>query len=136
VWADSVHAIPDFAITGSGLSSYRYVFPIYRSFGGTIAYSWAHNDYLQVLIELGVPGFLLLLWVMGVVAFRSHRVRKRIAGDSTLLHLHAGYLAALVALALHSFTDFGLHLAANAALLSVIVGVVVGLEGGKREFVG
>ena len=131
-----MHAIPDFAITGSGLSSYRYVFPIYRSFGGTIAYSWAHNDYLQVLIELGVPGFLLLLWVMGAVAFRSYRVRKRIAGDSTLLHLHAGYLAALVALALHSFTDFGLHLAANAALLSVIVGVVVGLEGGKREFVG
>ena len=68
--------------------------------------------------------------------YAAARVRKRIAGDSTLLHLHAGYLAALVALALHSFTDFGLHLAANAALLSVIVGVVVGLEGGKREFVG
>ena len=44
VWAGSVHAIPDFAVTGSGLSSYRDVFPIYRSFGGTIAYSWAHND--------------------------------------------------------------------------------------------
>ena len=128
-----MHAIPDFAVTGSGLSSYRYVFPIYRSFGGTIAYSWAHNDYLQVLIELGVPGFLLLLWVMGAVAFRSYRVRKRIAGDSALLHLHAGYLAACVALALHSFTDFSLHLAANAALLSVVVGVAVGLEGGEKE---
>ena len=32
------------------------------------------------------------------------------------------------AVALHSFTDFGLHVAANAALLFVIVGVSVGLE--------
>lgn len=128
VWADSVHAIPDFAVTGSGLSSYRYVFPIYRSFGGTTAYSWSHNDYLQVLIELGVPGFLLILWVMGAVAFRSYRVRKRLEGEVSLSYMHAGYLAACVAIALHSFSDFGLHLAANAALLSVIVGVAVGVE--------
>jgi O-antigen ligase len=128
VWEDSVNAIPDFAVMGSGLSSYRYVFPIYRSFGGTIAYSWAHNDYLQLLIELGVPGFLLLLWVMVSVTYRSWRVRQTLESRPALMHVHAGYLAAVVALALHSFTDFGLHLAANAALLSVILGVSVGVE--------
>jgi len=128
VWSDSLNAIPDYALTGSGLSTYRYVFPRYRSFGGTIAYSWAHNDYLQVLIELGIPGSLLVLWVMATVLRRSQRVRRALAVEPVLLHLHAGYLAACVALALHSFTDFSLHLAANAALLSVIVGVAVGLE--------
>ena len=128
VWSDSLDAIPDYAVTGSGLSTYRYVFPRYRSFGGTVAYSWAHNDYLQVLIELGIPGFLLVLWVMAAVLRRSQRVRRALAVEPVLLHLHAGYLAACVALALHSFTDFSLHLAANAALLSVIVGVAVGLE--------
>ena len=76
---------------------------------------------------------MLLLWVMGAVAFRSYRVRKRIDGDAALLHLHAGYLAACVAIALHSFTDFSLHLAANAALLSIVIGVAVGLEGGEKE---
>ena len=33
----------------------------------------------------------------------------------------------------YSFTDFGLHLLANAALLSVIVGVVVGMEPSERS---
>ena len=69
---------------------------------------------------------------MAAVAYRSWRVRQTLEDRPALLHLHAGYLAALVALALHSFTDFGLHLAANAALLSVIVGVSVGLERSPR----
>ena len=69
---------------------------------------------------------------MAAVAYRSWRVRQALEDRPALLHLHAGYLAALVALALHSFTDFGLHLAANAALLSVIVGVSVGLERSQR----
>jgi len=128
VWKDSLTALPDFAVTGSGLSTYRYVFPIYRSFGGNLAYSWAHNDYIQLLIELGVPGFLLLLWVMAIVGLWSARVRKSLGAQSRSGHLHAGYVAAIVAIAFHSFTDFPLHLAANAALLSVIVGVAVGAE--------
>ena len=61
VWSDAIGAVPDFALTGSGLSTFRYVFPRYRSFGGSTFYSWAHNDYLQVLIELGVPGVVFYI---------------------------------------------------------------------------
>ena len=128
VWSDSMGAVRDYAVTGSGLGTFRYVFPIYRSFGGRTFYSWAHNDYLQVAIELGAPGLLLLLWLMAAVWRGAIRVRGILQEDPALLHLHAGYLAAAVAIALHSFTDFSLHLPANAALLSVIVGVIVGLE--------
>ena len=127
VWSDAIGAVPDFALTGSGLSTFRYVFPRYRSFGGSTFYSWAHNDYLQVLIELGVPGLLLVLWIMAAVWRRSKRVRVSLREDLALLHLHTGYVAAAIAVALHSFTDFGLHLMANAALFSVILGVMMGL---------
>jgi O-antigen ligase len=133
VWLDSLDAVSDYWLTGSGLSSFRYVYPLYRSYGGTVFYSWAHNDYLQALVELGVPGFVLVLWITGAVFQGARRVRREIAGDPPLLHLHAGYSAAAVAIALHSFTDFGLHLAANAALLSVVVGVVVGLGLGNPK---
>jgi O-antigen ligase len=131
VWEDSVGAVGDFWTTGSGLSSYRYVFPIYRSFGGQISWSWAHNDYLQLLIELGAPGLVLLIWIMVAVSRRAGRVRRELDPGSPLRHLHAGYCAAALALALHSFTDFSLHMLANAALLSVVLGVVVGLS--RRE---
>jgi len=128
VWRDSVPAVGDFWLTGSGLSSFRYVGAAYRSFGGRIFYSWAHNDYLQMAIELGAPGVLLLLWVGVVVIREIRRVREDLAGDSALLQLHSGFVAAIVAIALHSITDFSLHMPANLMLLAMVLGVSVGLE--------
>ena len=128
VWRDSAPAVVDFWLTGSGLSSFRYVGASYRSFGGQIFYSWAHNDYLQLAIELGLPGVLLFIWIAVVVIRGTRRVRADLAGDAALLHLHSGFVAAVVAIALHSFTDFSLHLPANLTLLALILGVVLGLE--------
>ena len=135
VWKDSVGAVQDFWRTGSGLSSYRYLTSNYRTFSGCVFYSWAHNDYLQLLIELGLPGVFLLFWILIAVWEHAHRAREELATNPSLLHLHlhAGYCSAAVVIALHSFTDFSLHLPANFALFSIIIGVVVGLEAEKKE---
>lgn len=134
VWRDSAPAIGDFWLTGSGLSSFRYVGAVYRTFGGQIFFSWAHNDYLQLAIELGLPGILLLVWI-GVAIFRAaKRVREDLVHDPALLQLHSGFVAAVTAIALHSFTDFSLHIPANLALLAILTGVVVGMEGSEARF--
>ena len=133
VWSDSLQATGDFWLTGSGLGTFGQIFPIYRSFGGSISYSHAHNDYLQLLIELGAPGLLLVSALIVGFWRLAWRARRSLRGDRATLYLHAGYCSAVLAVSLHSFTDFGLHLPANAALLSVVVGVVVGLDQGSRE---
>lgn len=133
IWRDSAAAVADYWLTGSGLSSFRYVGATYRSFGGRIFYSWAHNDYLQLVIELGLPGVLLLAWIVIAVVGATRRVRADLAGDAALLQLHSGFVAALAAIALHSVTDFSLHLPANLALLAVVLGVVLGLEPGAER---
>jgi O-antigen ligase len=128
VWRDSLGAVEDFWLTGSGLRSFQYVYPIYRSFGGRRFYSWAHNDYLQLGIELGLPGLLLALAFAAWAFRRAREVRRTLVeSGSSLRALHAGYCSAIVAVALHSFTDFGLHLPANAALLTVVLGVATGM---------
>jgi O-antigen ligase len=128
VWRDSLGAVGDFWLTGSGASSFQYVYPMYRSFGGRRFYSWAHNDYLQVAIELGLPGLALAAALGFSIVRRARTVRRDLLDSgSSLSQLHAGYCAAALAVALHSFTDFGLHLPANAALFTVILAVVVGM---------
>ena len=131
VWQDSAPAALDYWLTGSGLSSYRYVGSRYRTFGGRIFYSWAHNDYLQLGIELGLPGLLLLAWLGIAVVRAARRVRSDLEPDRSLKALHAGFGSALVAMALHSLTDFSLHLPANLAVVAVLLGAVVGMESRK-----
>ncbi len=128
VWRESAPALADYWLTGSGLSSFRHVGPHYRRFGGRIFYSWAHNDYLQLGIELGLPGLLILGWLFASVVGKVMKVRRDLGAEPALVYLHAGYVAGLAAIGLHSLTDFNLHLPANFALLAVLVGVVVGME--------
>ena len=128
VWRDSLGAVEDFWLTGSGLSSFQYVYPIYRSFGGRRFYSWAHNDYLQIAIELGLTGLILTGFIVARIVRRAYHVRIRLSAQPGWARLHAGYCTGAIAVGLHSFTDFGLHLPANALLFSIIIGVVTGLS--------
>jgi O-antigen ligase len=66
---------------------------------------FVHDEYVQVLLELGVPGLLLLLLLVALL------VRAAAAGsrDTSRDPLPAAVLAALVAAAVHGGLDFVWH---------------------------
>ena len=78
----------------------------------------AHNEYLQALADLGVPGGLLALGL----AARLLRAAVRIAALSPL---DVGLLGAITAGLAHAAADFTLQIPANAAVFAALAGLVM-----------
>ena len=89
--------------------------------GETLVAKYAHNEYLQVSVELGLVGLALLLAMFaGVAAGLS---RSSTAGSTR--PLWAGGVAALVALAVGSAFDFLWHVPAVPLFGALLIGVTV-----------
>jgi len=106
-------------VMGWGLRTFPIVYPEFRSFYTNFFVNEAHNDYLQLLAEMGLLGFGVMVWFL-VVLFRS-AFRK--IGNWTSDVTGAVTLACLLGLTgilVHSFFDFNLQIPANAALFYVL----------------
>ena len=84
---------------------------------------YAHNDYLQGLAELGIVGFAILAVLLGALVREFIRAIRRSVQPALALAA-AGALADVAA---HSFTDFNLHIPANALVAAWIAGIASGL---------
>lgn len=111
---------------GSGMGTFESVFPRFQPAQVAGYVNHAHNDYPQLLMELGAPA-LLMAGVLLVLALRqgwallaSLRAGRRLSSDLAL-RCFAG-LGAL-ALLLHSWVEFNMHIPALAITASFLLGV-------------
>jgi O-antigen ligase len=102
-------------LTGAGPGLERLVLD--RAQGGTGVFQYAHNEYLQVLAELGAIGGVLLLAFLFVVVRSVHRSRPS-AGA-----LGAGVLAGMAALVVHAGFDFVWHLPVIPLFAAALIGL-------------
>ncbi len=112
---DALHMFKYKPVLGWGLGSFSVVYPQFRSFYTNFFIDQAHNDYLQLLIEMGLLGFAVMLWFL-VLLYRNSL--KKLHDWTTSIN-GAVSLAALLGctgILVHSFVDFNLHIPANAAL--------------------
>jgi len=134
IWLSSWKMIVDRS-WGWGLGSYDYVFDAYNfPVEGTLARfgkrsSMAHNEYLQIGAELGIPGLLLFLALIFIFARDAFQTwKKSTPGFSSAVQL--GILSSLVAVFVHSFLDFNLHIPAIGYTVSVLG--AIGLRQSER----
>jgi putative inorganic carbon (HCO3(-)) transporter len=111
LWKQAIRAIADFPLTGMGMNTFRTVAPVlYPLFltGVDFDFGHAHNEILQVGLDLGLPGMLAYIWMVGLClilwwqALHSARQARGFMNSGLpdqyviLLGLGWGYLAHLV----------------------------------------
>ena len=72
VWRNCLEMVADFPLWGVGLGDFSLLYPEYKKVAGPAVFTHAENDYLQLLVETGAVGFLLVLWFF-LVFFRELR---------------------------------------------------------------
>jgi len=86
----------------------------------------AHNDYVELWFEAGLPGMLLVAVALGVVVYALLQVLRRRAGEDANHGMLLGSGLPLLLLALHSFVDYPLRTAAVASMAAVLAAVLLG----------
>jgi O-antigen ligase len=123
---DALHMFARRPVLGWGLGTFPDVYPQFRSFHTNFFINEAHNDYLQLLVEMGGLGGAATLWFLWVVYHNGLRKLKNWTEDTN----GAVSLAALLGVTgilVHSLVDFNLQIPANAALFYVLC-VVAALD--------
>jgi O-antigen ligase len=131
VWEAGTALIADKPLMGSGLGTFPWSFTRVRPAGLGLRWYEAHNDYLQIVSEMGVLVLIPLGWGIFLIFRRGlHNLRE---SSSTMVKaVTTGALFGIVAILAHSITDFNLQITANGILFSLLVGLVMGgrnLEG-------
>lgn len=114
----SLPMVLDHWLTGIGLGSYTLLSPVYlEGFPVGMHADRAHNEYLELLIELGIPMALLLFtWIFGgmakiFISIRSAHSLQTVDRKRIVLALAAA--CGLIGFLVHGVVDFGWRLPAN-----------------------
>ena len=122
-WKDILRIGRDFPLFGTGLGTFGSISSMYKTTPQQSVFTYAHNDYLQLLSETGILGFLFLS-LFFIFYFRSVLKIWLTRHDTYVVCLVFGGLASLFGMLVYSFLDFNLHIPANALLFFVILGLV------------
>ena len=134
---DLIHCYRQFPILGTGLGTHAVVYPMFQTVNvdATTLFRHAENEYAQLMEEMGLVGFLSMVWFGLIVltnfarGLRDRRLPIRAAVPGL------GY--GLIAILVHSLSDFGQHRPANGFLSVIFCALLLVLSrlGQPRESV-
>ncbi|HEX4784349.1 MAG TPA: O-antigen ligase family protein [Candidatus Sulfotelmatobacter sp.] len=119
---DSLKMFSHRPVLGWGLGTFPTIYPRYRSFYTNLFINEAHNDYAQLLVEMGTLGFVLMLWFL-VSLYRHGLPTSRSWEFRWDWGVSLAALLGCTGILVHSFVDFNLQITANAALFYSLCGL-------------
>jgi O-antigen ligase len=124
MWPGTLKMIAQHPLVGTGLGTFPVVYTEVQTTFLTQFVNHAHNDYLEITSDLGIPAALLLFASIFFVLLQAVRTFLHGEGKYTPA-VSLACVGSIVAILLHSLTDFNLHIPANALLFAVILGLAL-----------
>ncbi|OOZ75961.1 hypothetical protein BOW50_10605 [Solemya velum gill symbiont] len=122
IWQTTLEMVSDYPVFGIGEGGFQWLFPVYETVESSSAwYKYAHNDYLELLVNQGIVGALLLGGAMMLLLrhlFSSFTARR----DPLVRGVLFAALSAIFSFLVHALFDFNFHIPANAAWFHVMLG--------------
>jgi putative inorganic carbon (HCO3(-)) transporter len=130
VWSRAQYVIADFPFTGPGLDVFQHVmpvmYPLFQTHPGRLV-PHAHNEFLQVALDMGLPG--LVAWqALYIVTFWMLWRAYRRGPDSLVQALALGSGGALIAHLVYAMTDCAVLDAKPNIVFWVVVGLSIALH--------
>jgi O-Antigen ligase len=122
LWRDVIQLIGAHPVTRVGLGCFEFAFTRFQSSELTLIIDHAHNDYLELAAEIGIPAAAVVFSLIVMVLVRATRASLRIVSHRDRAVV-VGSIAGACALLVHSTVDFNLYIPANALLFAVLLGV-------------
>ena len=122
IWKHSGEAIGDHWLTGSGVGTFPSLYPLYED-PATVERTYvnhAHNDVMEILLETGVPGLVLLLLFTLWWGSRALAIWR----SPNAAELARAACIASAAILLHSLVDYPLRTAAIATTMAMALALM------------
>ena len=122
IWQHSARAIADYGVIGSGIGTFPTVYPLTEN-PAVIERTYvnhAHNDYMELALETGIPGIVLMLAFLAWWGWRAFAIWR--SPDAAEMARAACIVSA--AILLHSLVDYPLRTAAIATCMAVAVALM------------
>jgi len=112
---------------GIGLGNTPDVLAVYRVADvSPLRQVYLHNDYLQLLVETGILGFIMIVSGGLIFLWKSILRIRRLTPqqDAFRFFIAIGALSGVISVMVHSFFDFNLQIPANCFYFVLLIGVV------------
>jgi len=119
VWRDGLNIFRKYPFFGTGLGTASCLLPVYKTSFIHRYFANVENEYIELLLETGILGFLLLLLFFLVIL-----TPIKTPPSSEEWDLRAGALAAIFASLAQSFFDFHLNMPAVILPFALSLGLV------------
>ncbi len=117
-------AIEEHSKLGTGLNSYQTIIQAYRPDPIFPRARHAHNDYLEFLLETGIPGSMILFMILLVHSVMAARMLRSQSNNQRAAAIMS--VVAIISATIHAASEFNFRLPAYSTLFVIILGATAG----------